>query len=89
MAKRDLKVGIVGAGIGGMMASIAIARAGGKVTVLEAAQQLGEIGAGIQMVRGISDLALSITNVNIDPERGKALDQIRCRQSHWQRSCAI
>jgi salicylate hydroxylase len=51
MAKTDLSVGIVGAGIGGVMASIAIARAGGKVTVLEAAQQLGEIGAGIQMVR--------------------------------------
>lgn len=51
MAKRELSVGIVGAGIGGVMAAIAIARAGGKVTVLEAAQQLGEIGAGIQMVR--------------------------------------
>jgi salicylate hydroxylase len=51
MAKSDLNVGIVGAGIGGVMASIAIARAGGKATILEAAQQLGEIGAGIQMVR--------------------------------------
>lgn len=50
MAKRELEVGIVGAGIGGVMASIAIARAGGKVTILEAASQLGEIGAGIQMV---------------------------------------
>ena len=50
MARKELKVGIVGAGIGGVMASIAIARAGGKVVVLEAAQQLGEIGAGIQMV---------------------------------------
>lgn len=50
MAKKELNVGIVGAGIGGVMASIAIARAGGNVAVLEAAQQLGEIGAGIQMV---------------------------------------
>lgn len=50
MATKKLEVGIVGAGIGGVMASIAIARAGGKVTILEAAQQLGEIGAGIQMV---------------------------------------
>ena len=56
MAKRDLNVGIVGAGMGGVMASIAIARAGGKVTVLEASQQLGEIGAGIQMVRIVSHL---------------------------------
>lgn len=50
MANKELEVGIVGAGIGGVMASIAIARAGGKVTILEAAAQLGEIGAGIQMV---------------------------------------
>jgi len=50
MPQRELHVGVVGAGIGGIMASIAIARAGGKVTVLEAASQLGEIGAGIQMV---------------------------------------
>ena len=48
---RELNIGIVGAGIGGVLCSIAIARAGGNVTILEAAQQLGEIGAGIQMVR--------------------------------------
>lgn len=51
MLQNDLNVGIVGAGIGGVMCAIAIARAGGKVTVLEAAKELGEIGAGIQMVR--------------------------------------
>ena len=50
MAVRQLHVGIVGAGMGGLMCAIAIARAGGNVTVLEASQQLGEIGAGIQMV---------------------------------------
>lgn len=50
MSANELNVGIVGAGIGGVLCSIAIARAGGKVTILEAAQQLGEIGAGIQMV---------------------------------------
>lgn len=47
---RDLHVGIVGAGIGGVLASIAMARVGCKVTVLEAAKQLGEISASIQMV---------------------------------------
>ena len=47
----EVKIGIVGAGIGGVMAAIAIARAGANVTILEAASQLGEIGAGIQMVR--------------------------------------
>ena len=50
MPDRQLNVGIVGAGMGGLMAAIAIARAGATVTLLEAASQLGEIGAGIQMV---------------------------------------
>ena len=54
MANREVHVGIVGAGIGGVMAAIALARAGAKVTMLEAAEQLGEIGAGIQMVRPTS-----------------------------------
>ena len=40
MANRELNIGIVGAGIGGVMCSIAVARAGGKVTVLEAASQM-------------------------------------------------
>ena len=45
----DLHVGICGAGIGGVAAAIALRRAGVKVTVLEAAVELGEIGAGIQV----------------------------------------
>ncbi|CAK3960276.1 Salicylate hydroxylase [Lecanosticta acicola] len=58
MAKQELHVGIVGAGIGGVMAAIAIARAGGTVTVLEAAAQLGEIGAGIQMTPNVARLLI-------------------------------
>lgn len=51
MSVKELRVGIVGAGIGGLVAAIAMARAGCQVTILEAAEQLGEIGAGIQMVK--------------------------------------
>lgn len=40
---RDIHIGICGAGIGGVLAAIAIADAGAKVTVLEAAAQLGEV----------------------------------------------
>ncbi|KAE9970589.1 hypothetical protein EG327_010224, partial [Venturia inaequalis] len=47
--KNSLRIGIIGAGLGGLMAGIAIAEAGGNVTILEAASELGEIGAGIQM----------------------------------------
>ncbi|KAG2730929.1 hypothetical protein G9P44_006078 [Scheffersomyces stipitis] len=40
---------VVGAGLGGVTASIALTLAGHKVTVLEAAPILGEVGAGIQI----------------------------------------
>jgi ribulose 1,5-bisphosphate synthetase/thiazole synthase len=39
----QLRVGIVGAGLGGLAAAISIARAGHKVTVLEQASALGEV----------------------------------------------
>lgn len=49
-----MNVGIVGAGIGGLTAAIAIAQAGARVTVLEATKEIGEIGAGIQMFGNVS-----------------------------------
>jgi salicylate hydroxylase len=45
----ELHVGIVGAGLGGLAAAIALKRGGAKVSILEAATELGEIGAGIQV----------------------------------------
>jgi salicylate hydroxylase len=53
-----LHVGLCGAGIGGLAAAIAISRAGAKVTVLEAAAELGEIGAGIQMTPNAARLLI-------------------------------
>jgi salicylate hydroxylase len=40
---------VVGAGIGGLTAALALARPGWEVLVLEQAEQLGEVGAGIQL----------------------------------------
>ncbi|TVY14562.1 FAD-dependent monooxygenase OpS4 [Lachnellula arida] len=48
-AKLKLKIIIVGAGLGGLATSIALARRGHQVTVMEQAHQLGEVGAGIQI----------------------------------------
>lgn len=45
MASYDVHVGLVGAGIGGLAAAIALRRAGARVTVLEAASSLGEVRA--------------------------------------------
>lgn len=48
MANAD-RVTILGAGIGGLTAAIALARRGAAVRVLEQAEELTEVGAGIQI----------------------------------------
>jgi len=45
----SLPVLVAGGGIGGLAAALALTRQGMKVTVLEQAAELGEIGAGIQL----------------------------------------
>ncbi|KIM92686.1 hypothetical protein OIDMADRAFT_139218 [Oidiodendron maius Zn] len=45
----SVDVVIVGAGLGGLAAAIAITRAGHRVTIVERAPELGEVGAGIQV----------------------------------------
>ncbi|RDW58941.1 uncharacterized protein DSM5745_11147 [Aspergillus mulundensis] len=47
-ASSTLKVIIIGAGLGGLAASISIRLAGHEVTVLESAREISEVGAGIQ-----------------------------------------
>ena len=44
--------------MGGLAAAIACARSGARVTLLEAARELGEIGAGIQMFSNVSRLLI-------------------------------
>jgi salicylate hydroxylase len=52
------KVIVVGAGLGGLATSIALARKGHEVTVLEQAPALGEVGAGIQIPSNSARLLL-------------------------------
>lgn len=73
MSNEQLNVGIVGAGLGGLTAAIAIAQAGAKVTVLEAAKELGEIGAGIQMTGNVSRF---LVRTGVDEIIGDDLVQI-------------
>jgi salicylate hydroxylase len=49
MASFHPHIGIVGAGIGGLAAALALLRAGQRVTVFEQAPQLAEVGAGLSL----------------------------------------
>ncbi|MFH9298954.1 FAD-dependent monooxygenase [Streptomyces sp. NPDC017520] len=53
-----LRIAVVGGGIGGLAAALAIARAGHRVTLVERAARFGEIGAGLQLAPNAS-LALA------------------------------
>lgn len=46
---KSLELGIVGAGIGGLSAALALQRAGFRVRVLEQAPELAEVGAGLSL----------------------------------------
>jgi len=49
MAKRDLPILVVGGGIGGLAAALALSKKGRAVAVLEQAPEFAEVGAGIQL----------------------------------------
>jgi salicylate hydroxylase len=63
MAPSPQRILIAGAGIGGLCCALALIQRGFHVTVLEQAQQLGEVGAGFQVsangVRCLADLGLA------------------------------
>jgi salicylate hydroxylase len=54
----ELHVGICGAGISGRTATIAIQKTCCKVSLLEAAKELGEVGAKIQMKLNVARLLI-------------------------------
>lgn len=49
MNLHDLDIAVIGGGIGGLTCALALSRRGARVTVLEQAQAITEVGAGIQV----------------------------------------
>ncbi|MEU2250918.1 FAD-dependent monooxygenase [Streptomyces sp. NPDC019224] len=54
MTPPSLHIAVVGGGIGGLAAALAVARAGHRVTLVERATRFGEIGAGLQLAPNAS-----------------------------------
>jgi salicylate hydroxylase len=73
---------IAGAGIGGLTAALALARAGHRVDLYEAAPHLGEIGAGVTLapnamrVYGHLGIAQAIVEAGVQPQSQQV--------QHWQ-----
>ncbi|KAL7927640.1 hypothetical protein ACQKWADRAFT_9444 [Trichoderma austrokoningii] len=93
-----MKIIIVGAGIAGLSLAIALGQSGHKVTILDAAPQLAELGAGVQMTPqalrylfrwGLKEhlLAESIIPENLhvwDGISGTLLGRVRIREMETQ-----
>jgi len=85
--RRQVRIAVIGGGIGGLAAAAFLVRAGFNVTVLEQAPQLAEVGAGLQIspngVRLLQQLGL-----------GERLERLGVRPQHlvlkgWKTGVAV
>lgn len=60
MANVDVDIAIIGAGIGGLTAALAIRRAGRAVAIYEQADRFGEVGAGIMLTPNASRVLIDL-----------------------------
>jgi 2-polyprenyl-6-methoxyphenol hydroxylase-like FAD-dependent oxidoreductase len=80
MASQSFEVVITGGGLGGLCAALALRQRGLRVTVVEAAAQAGEIGAGIQTAPNASRILLGLgLRARLERVRTEPQDQVRRR----------
>ena len=73
---------ISGGGIGGMTAAVSMAQAGFEVTLLEAAKQFGDIGAGVTLS---PNAMLALDHIGIcEAVASAGIEPSRQRIQHWE-----
>ncbi|MER5388843.1 FAD-binding protein, partial [Saccharopolyspora sp. NPDC002686] len=79
-ASQSFEVVVVGAGLGGLCAALSLRQRGLRATVVEAAPQLGEIGAGIQTAPNASRILIGLgLRAELERVRTEPQDQVRRR----------
>lgn len=77
---QSFEVVVVGGGLGGLTAALAMRQQGIRVTVLERARQLGEVGAGIQTAPNASRVLMSYGLLReLEAIKTEPQDQVRRR----------
>jgi 2-polyprenyl-6-methoxyphenol hydroxylase-like FAD-dependent oxidoreductase len=85
----DVDAVVVGGGIGGLGAALALARAGCGVRVLEQAAEFGEVGAGLQLAPNATrilrswDLLDDVVEQGVTPRRLVMRDALDGRELTW------
>ena len=75
-----IQVVIAGGGLGGLTAALALRHRGLQVTVLEAASELGEVGAGIQTAPNASRILIALgMRKQLEAIKTEPMDQVRRR----------
>lgn len=79
-SSQSYEVTIVGGGLGGLTAALGLRRKGIRVTVLEQASHLGEVGAGIQTAPNASRILFGLgLREQLEAIHTEPLDQVRRR----------
>lgn len=79
-ASQSFEVVVVGGGLGGLCAALSLRQRGLRVTVVEAAPGLGEIGAGIQTAPNASRILIGLgLRARLESVRTEPQDQVRRR----------